>query len=60
MELLDRGHLAAFLRHLEAIGQHDPGAADLERREVTLAEAHPQGREPLQRKGLAVEEVQQA
>src|SRR3990172_9184106 len=59
MQLLDPGHLPALLGDLEAIGQADPGSPHLERVEVALAEADPEGRQGRELERFAVEEVQQ-
>jgi hypothetical protein len=59
MQLLDAGHLLALLGHLDAVGEADDRAPDLERGEALEAQAHPQRGELGQAQRLAVEEVEQ-
>lgn len=60
MQLLDRRHPPALLGDIDAVGQADAGAPDLEGVEVALAESHPEGRERPERERFGVEEMEQA
>ena len=60
VELFDRGHLAAFLGDLEAIGETDPEGAHGEGRKGVAAPARPQGRKSVEMEGAGVKEMKQA